>query len=50
MQVGEERLNMTDATSDDRIEGLRLGECRSDHEPIAVKCGAVPVFFLVHID
>lgn len=50
MQVGEERLDKMDATSDVLIEELRPGESRSYHEPIAVKRGGVPVFFLVHID
>lgn len=49
-QVGEERLDKMDATSDVPITELRRGESRSYHEPLAVRRGAVPVFFPVHID
>lgn len=50
MQVGEARLDKMDATSDVLIEELRPGASHSYHEPIAVKRGAVPAFFLVHSD
>lgn len=50
LQVGEERLDKMDATTDVLIEELRPGEARSYHETIGVKRGAVPVFFLIHID
>jgi hypothetical protein len=50
LQVGEERLDKMDATTDVLIEELRPGEARSYRETIGVKRGAVPVFFLIHID
>jgi len=50
LQVGEERLDKMDATTDALIEELRPGESRSYHETIAVKRGATPVYFLIHID
>jgi hypothetical protein len=50
LEVGAATLDKEDATQDYALAELRPGETRSYHEPIAVKRGAVPAYYMLHIE
>jgi hypothetical protein len=50
LEVGAATLEKDDATQDYALAELRPGETRSYHEPIAIKRGAAPAYYMVHVE